>query len=153
MPRRQISESSDSPFWTKVERAYALWEQHGDIDTNPTLDEAAGIWQVLKAEGLLLKNGNHATRTIVRSWFLDRQTYSPYVDEIAVERALRWDRHVWDALTCRELSTVYDRVKGIPSPESSAHGDYAAWLTLPMATRTNVLKATQKRRERAEVAA
>lgn len=148
MQRLQLSVTTDSPFWAKVERAYELWEQYGDIDQNPTLDESATIWRVLKEEGLLKKHGNHATRTSVQGWFLDRQSYSPWVDETAVRRAMLWDAKVWEALTFREQSTVYDRVTEVPTPENSLRDEHEAWLLLPAELRNRVAKGVQQRRKR-----
>lgn len=61
------------------------------------------------------------TPEVVRSWLSDTRTHSPYVDEIAVERALDFDWQVIDNLTRLERRVLVDRLQAMDDPFSEHH--------------------------------
>ena len=71
-----------------------------------------------------------------RRWLKNPTKYDPYIDEIAVMRALEGERSVWDALTVWEREIVLDKLndvkRGLPDWEWKEYlEDFAAKLTLP----------------------
>lgn len=103
--------------WASVERAYELWEAYGDIDTIPTREQARGIAKILVDEGLRRKVSGLSFHTkSVIDWFTNRQMYSPYIDEVAIERALNFDQSVLANLTRREEATFRDRLRAHKDP-------------------------------------
>lgn len=107
--------------WPAIRRAYGLWEVIGDVDENPVQDDSHHIATTLHQEGYgdLGRCPTDRRRKIER-WFEDRKRFSPYVDGIAVERALWGEEQVVDNLTALELRVVAERLAA-----QRANGEFA----------------------------
>lgn len=94
--------------WSRVEDAYEVWAEIGDIDRTPTREEASRVSALLREAG---HDRRHVPPAYIMRWLTDRRTYSPYVDEVAIERVIRaqsWDS--LDGLTDREKHVLLERL-------------------------------------------
>lgn len=97
--------------WAAIRRAYGLWETIGDVDENPYRGDSTFIAAALDAEGYTgLGRCPADRRRKIERWFEDRARFSPYVDHVAVERALLGDEKVVRNLTALELRVVAERL-------------------------------------------
>ena len=123
--KRQAGENIITP-WEVVEGAYDHYaDMTDDIDRNPTRDELWAIVDRLIEQGydpfadrddLPRFKQKSLLRTKVNGWFKRRDLYSPYVDEVALERAMRFEPAAIDGLTPRERGEFYDRLSTHPDP-------------------------------------
>lgn len=107
--------------WPHIEAAYMVWEMIGDIDRTPTQDEAREIRKRIDPfPGLTgRKVGEQVQMWRIIRWFEQRDLYSPWVDELAIERAVAFDWAVIDRLTARESDVFIDRLADLGENWSS----------------------------------
>jgi hypothetical protein len=95
--------------WEFVEAVYEVWGEVGDIDRAPSLEEAREIANVLHTDYGYTRDKAKAGR--IRDLLTNRRAYSPYVDDVALERIIR--SQDWDAatsLTDREYAVLLERL-------------------------------------------
>lgn len=94
--------------WKRVEDAYEVWSEIGDIDRAPTREEASEVSALLREAG---HDHRHVPPAYVMRWLTERRAFSPYVDEVAIERVIHnqsWDS--LDGLTDREKHVLLERL-------------------------------------------
>jgi hypothetical protein len=98
--------------WAAIEAVfeYACEEMGLDWGDVPTREQASGLRLIAKERGLT----THVER--VRGWFENWYLYYPFVDDVAVRRAVNYDADVWAGLTARERHEVIVRLAAHPDP-------------------------------------
>lgn len=102
-----------------------------------------------------------AGRRKIQRWLADPATYSPFIDPIAIERARNYDWAVYERLSGRELSHLYDLLADEVDPycEDATPGEEMkarrqAWERGPEVYKERVAHAVaNRRRDRAREAA
>lgn len=107
------------PDQSILTRIYEAAEELG-IE-NPTPEEAKVIRERAGLSGRRFRGyaGERGLRKI-RRFLSDPSLYSPFVDEIAIERALAFDWGVIARLSMRETEVFYDRLAAMDDPFEDA---------------------------------
>jgi hypothetical protein len=66
------------------------------------------------------------SRNTISNWLRDPARYSPYIDEVAMERCLQGDRKVFENLSMWELREFYERVRNRAEAEREYSGAVAS---------------------------
>lgn len=93
----------------------------------------AVVTQATKAliDGLSLGTRRYSvTRAAVKRWLENPSWHSPYIDDVAIDRALDFDWSAIDGLTHAERSVFYDRLAGMDDPFEDEPEDVALWRRL-----------------------
>lgn len=98
--------------WLAIEAVFGYAVDDMGIDWGETVDleQASYLRQVAKQHGLDEKVER------VQAWFENWYLYYPFVDNVAVDRAVNFDAKVWDTLTARERYEVIVRLAEHPDP-------------------------------------
>lgn len=98
--------------WEAITAAFefAIEEYGLDWGDTVTTEQASEIRRVAKDHGLT----THVER--VAAWFENWYLYYPFVDPVAVDRAVQFDLDVWGGLTARERDVVIERLVDHPDP-------------------------------------
>lgn len=99
--------------------------------------------------------GPQRERNTVRTWLLETQKHSPFIDEIAVERALDFDWDVYERLTLEERREFYRRLAAMDDPFSEHHpldfiftsGKGGEWLNEPHPRNLRFRAGTDRQRD------
>lgn len=131
--------------------AYDLWAQmHEDLPADhnghtPDLDVAGRIAAQVRARfpDRAYRDGRspYGARDILE-WLTYESTYSPHIDDTAVDRACRFDRDVYVSLTRDERRTVWARLAATPD----AFRDVDALEGWPVGERTALERAVERRK-------
>lgn len=136
-------------LWDWIEEHYpAAWDE----PDSPLLHDPDVIQQ---ASEYLRSRRFLASPGLLEKWLGDAHRYSPFVDEVAVERAVRLDYEAYLGLTDVERTEAIDRLAELPmftGKENSkkAHDPHRAraWEELPDEVRKNLATIVSKRRQR-----
>lgn len=93
--------------------------------------------------------GSRLNNRTVRMWLEDPATWSPFVDEVAIRRALAFDWDVIENLSRLEVRTFIDRLLEMEDPFEREGNDphrLAAWTRGPARTKAMILKNVLKGR-------
>jgi hypothetical protein len=98
--------------WEAVEAVFKTATEDMGLDwgDKPTTDQAIQLRKVALAHGLKPRAMH------LKAWFDNWYLFYPFVDDIAVERAINFDMDVWPALTARERHRVIVRLSTHPDP-------------------------------------
>src|SRR5690606_36371026 len=108
--------------WEAVEAVFKTATEDMGLDwgDEPTTDEASRLRKVALAHGLKLRAMH------LKAWFDNWYLFYPFVDDIAVERAINFDMYVWPALTARRRHQVLVRLSVDPDAPLAVHPDRGA---------------------------
>lgn len=126
-----------------------------------TAEAAEGRVRTRNARSSRLANLRHQLRQQIGSWLADPATHTPHLDEIALERALRFEWDVVEALSeaerdewMRRLSAQIDpwddalEARDNDGVLTQASQRRMAWLEAPQEVRGRVSGAVLRRRSR-----
>jgi hypothetical protein len=106
--------------WAAIEAAFEYATEVLGVDWGETvtLEQASTLRQIAKSAGLDEKVER------VQGWFTNWYMYYPFVDGVAVRRAVDFEPSVWSNLTARERHEVLVRLAEHPDPwaEQSYYG-------------------------------
>lgn len=98
--------------WVAIEAVFTVATEMMGVDWGEQIDsmQASHLRQVAKWHGLDEKVER------VQGWFENWYLYYPFVDDVAVRRAVDFERKVWGTLTARERHEAIVRLAQHPDP-------------------------------------
>lgn len=138
---------NEHAWWKILEDAfeYAFETYDADLGWVPTLEQATDIRTravrpAVKARDDLRSRAGRGMPQVyaperIQGWFERWYLYYPFIDEVAVTRALGFHRDAWEVLTTREHRTVLRRLAAMRDPYEAEGfvarrlpGEKSGWL-------------------------